>query len=135
MGDALIVPLSRQAIEVLKSLKVHSGEGKYVFPSLQTVNRSMSENTINAGLRRLDYKHHEHVGHGFRSTASTLLNGERTDAKGEKLKRYNSDVIECQLAHVAGGVRGVYNRNKYIEERREMMQDWSDYLDQLRETT
>ena len=132
MKDAFIVPLSHQAVSILQSLKVYSEEGRYVFPSLQTKDRPMSENTINAGLRRMGYLHNDHVGHGFRSTASTLLNGERFNPDGTKRIRYNSDVIEAQLSHIKGGVKGVYDRNKYIEERREMMQEWSDYLDQLR---
>jgi integrase len=132
MRGILIVPLSKQAVEILRGLKVHSGEGKFVFPSLQTQDRPMSENTINGGLRRLGYTHNEHVGHGFRSTASTLLYGERFNPDGTKLKRYNSDVIEAQLAHVKGGVKGVYDRNKHLEERREMMSDWSNYLDALK---
>ncbi len=134
MRAAFIVPLSRQAVEVLRSLKPHYGDSRYVFPCLQTDGRPMSNNTLNAGLHRLGYMHNDHVSHGFRSTASTLLNGERFNRDGTKRKRYNSDVIETQLAHKKGGVKGVYDRNLHIEERREMMQDWTDYLDQLRET-
>jgi integrase len=122
MRDPHIVPLSKQAVEIIDGLKVYSGTGRYVFPSLQTADRPMSENTVNAGLRRLGYTREEHVGHGFRATASTLLNEQG----------YAPDVIELQLAHKARGVRAIYNRALRLEERRKMMQDWSDYLDQLR---
>lgn len=122
MRDPHIVPLSKQAVKVLESLKPHSGSGRYVFPSLQTTDRPMSENTVNAALRRLGYSHDEHVAHGFRATASTLLNEQG----------YEPDVIELQLAHKARGVRAIYNRAVRLEERRTMMQEWSNYLDKLK---
>jgi integrase len=125
MRDPHIVPLSKQAVKILESLKVHSGSGLYVFPSLQTEDRPMSENTLNAGLRRLGYSHDEHVAHGFRSTASTLLNEQG----------YEPDVIELQLAHKQRGVRAIYNRAVRLEERRTMMQKWSNYLDQIKAST
>jgi len=131
--DSHIVPLSKQAVELIRSLKAHSGENRYVFPSMQTEDRPMSENTINASLRRMGFDtEKDHCAHGFRTSASTILNGERHGPNGEKLRRWSADVIERQLAHEAKGTRAIYNRNDYIEERREMMQDWSDYLDQLR---
>jgi len=123
MRDPHIVPLSKQAVKIIDSLKVHS-IGRYVFPSLQTSDRPMSENTVNAGLRRLGYTRDEHVGHGFRATASTLLNEQG----------YDPDIIELQLAHKARGVRAIYNRAPKLEARRRMMQEWSNYLDKLRLT-
>lgn len=85
----------------------------------------MSENTINAALRRLGYSSEEHTGHGFRSMASTLLNEQG----------FAPDIIELQLAHVeTNRVRAAYNRAKRLAERREMMQAWSDYLDRLRQS-
>jgi integrase len=122
MRDSHIVPLSKQALKVLESLHAHSGSGSFVFPSLQTKDRPMSENTINGALRRLGYNHDEHVAHGFRSTASTLLNEQG----------YDPDVIELQLAHKARGVRAVYNRAVRLEERKTLMQKWSNYLDKIK---
>jgi integrase len=128
-----IVPLSKQAVELLRSLKPHSGENQYVFPGRQSENRPMSENTINAALRALGYDTQTvHCSHGFRKSASSILNGERFKKDGTKFKRWDADVIEKQLAHAIKGVRGDYNLNDYIEERREMMQDWSDYIDQIK---
>lgn len=125
MGEQHIVPLSRQALEILNELKVLTANGKYVFPSLLSRHRPMSENTINAALRRLGYSSEEHTGHGFRSMASTLLNEQG----------FAPDLIELQLAHVeTNKVRAAYNRAKRLAERREMMQAWSDYLDRLRQS-
>jgi integrase len=84
-----IIPLSTQAVSILRELQPLTGNGKYVFPSVRTPSRSMSENTINAGLRRLGYTKEEITGHGFRSMASTILNEQG----------WNRDAIERQLAH------------------------------------
>jgi integrase len=128
-----IVPLSKQAVELIRSLQPYSGDNHYVFTSLQGHNRPMSENTVNAALRRMGYDTETvHCAHGFRKSASSILNGERFTKDGKKLKRWHADVIEKQLAHATKGVRGIYNLNEYIEERREMMSDWADYLDMLR---
>jgi integrase len=128
-----IVPLPKQAVELLQSLKPYSGEGRYVFTTLRGRDRPMSENTVNKALQRMDYDTGTvHCAHGFRTSASTLLNGERFKKDGTKLQRWSADVIERQLAHETKGVRGIYNRNQYIEERREMMSDWADYLDMLK---
>lgn len=122
MATTHIVPLSRQALSVLADLKRLTGSGKYLFPSLRTATRPMSENTINAALRRLGYSGDEMTGHGFRSMASTLLNEQG----------WNRDAIERQLAHSErDGVRAAYNYAEYLPERIEMMQAWSDYLDEL----
>jgi len=92
------------------------------FPALEAT-RPMSENTINGALRHLGYTSIGFTGHGFRSMASTILNG----------KSWNRDVIERQLAHVEGNsVRAAYNYAEHLEERRRMMQWWADYLDELR---
>lgn len=123
MSREHIVPLSRQAREILEELYPMTGSGKYVFPSIRTTERPMSENTINAGLRRLGYGKEEMTGHGFRSMASTRLNE----------MGWNPDAIELQLAHVEGNeVRAAYNRAKYLDIRIKMMQAWADYLDSLK---
>ncbi|MGH7427857.1 MAG: tyrosine-type recombinase/integrase, partial [Candidatus Methylomirabilaceae bacterium] len=96
---------------------------RYVFPALGDPSRTMSENTINAALRRLGYTGDEMTGHGFRSMASTILNE----------RGWNPDAIERQLAHAERDeVRGAYNYAEYLPERRRMMQAWSDYLEELR---
>lgn len=117
-----IIPLSQQAMDILHELKGLTGEGKYLFPSLRSTKRPMSENTVNAALRRLGYAKDEMTGHGFRSMASTLLNEQG----------WNSDAIERQLAHSdQDGVRAAYNYAEYLPERKKMMQAWADYLDSL----
>ena len=123
MREQHIVPLSRQAVAILRELHPLTGAGKYVFPSVRTQARPMSENTVNAALRRLGYAKDEMTGHGFRSMASTLLNE----------MGWNSDLIERQLAHAErNAVRAAYNRAEYLPERRKMMQAWADYLDKLK---
>ncbi|RLB37453.1 MAG: integrase [Deltaproteobacteria bacterium] len=120
---AHLVPLSRQAIEILRELEPLTGSGKYVFPSVRTNARPISENTLNAALRRLGYSKEEMVAHGFRTMASTRLHE----------MGWPSHVIEMQLAHVdRNSVRAVYNRAEYLEERKHMMQAWADYLDALK---
>ncbi len=119
-----IVPLSKQAIEILEEVKKLTGNERYVFPSVRSKSRPMSENTVNAALRRMDYTKEEVTGHGFRATASTLLNEQG----------YNFDWIEVQLAHAERNkVRAAYNRAKYLPQRKKMMQEYSDYLYQLRD--
>ena len=119
-----LVPLSRQAVALLRELHLYTGDGKYCFPGARTAARPMSENTVNAALRRLGYERTEHVGHGWRSTASTLLN---------EMNIWNADAIEAQLAHLEGNeVRRTYNKAKFLPERVKMMQFWADYLDELR---
>jgi len=117
-----IVPLSTQAITILRTLQPLTGQRKYVFPCVRTPSRPMSENTVNAGLRRLGYTKEEMTGHGFRSMASTLLNEQG----------WNRDAIERQLAHAErNNIRAAYNYAEYLPERRKMMQHWADYLDEL----
>jgi integrase len=118
-----IVPLSTQAVTIFEEIQPLTGDGRYVFPSSLPTGRPMSENTVNAALRRLGYTKEEMTGHGFRSMASTLLNE----------NGWNRDAIERQLAHVEGNsVRAAYNYAEHLEERRRMMQWWADYLDTLR---
>lgn len=123
MGEGHIVPLARQALAILKELEPLARGGRYLFPSLRTRDRPMSDNTINAALRRLGYSSEEQTGHGFRTMASTLLNEQG----------FPPDVIELQLAHTERNkVRAVYNKAQRLPERRKMMQAWADYLDGLR---
>src|SRR6185312_13159304 len=99
-----------------------TGDGKYVFPSIRSPHRPMSENTVTGALRRLGYTGDEMTGHGFRSMASTILNEQG----------WNRDAIERQLAHMErNSVRAAYNYAEYLPERRKMMQHWADYLDSL----
>lgn len=119
------VPLSRQALAIIVGLENDASFSPYLFPSLRSAKRQMSENTINAALRRLGYAQDEMTGHGFRAMASTLLN---------EMGKWNPDAIERQLAHADGNsVRRAYTRGAYWDERVRMMQHWSDYLDQLRD--
>jgi integrase len=122
MKDAHVVPLSKQAVAILRELESHTGGGRYVFPSLRSGGRPISDNTINAALRRLGYPGTEQVAHGFRAIASTLLNE----------LGWEPDAIELQLAHKEGGVRPIYNRAVLLKKRRKMMQAWADHLDLLR---
>lgn len=125
MRRAHKVPLTRQAIAILKDIHALTGEGQYVFPSLRTYERPMSENCINAALRRMGFAKEEMTGHGFRSMASSLLN---------EMGRWHPDAIERQLGRMDNNtVRRAYARSEYWDERVRMMQAWSDYLDQLRE--
>jgi integrase len=118
------VPLSRQSISLFQQLHAITGPSGYVFPSIRTRTRPMSENTVNAGLRRLGFSGDEMTAHGFRAMASTLLN---------ESGRWNPDAIERALAHGDDDkVRAAYHRGAHWKERVEMAQWWSDYLDQLR---
>jgi integrase len=124
MGKAHHVPLSRQSVAVLRELHAATGPSGYVFPSIRTRTRPMSENTINAGLRRLGYASDEMTAHGFRAMASTLLN---------ESGKWHPDAIERALAHGdTDKVRAAYHRGAHWQERVEMAQWWSDYLDTLR---
>ncbi|MBI3376595.1 MAG: tyrosine-type recombinase/integrase [Betaproteobacteria bacterium] len=123
MKEQHIVPLSSQAVGVLREIQPLTGRGRYVFPSERGGGRPMSENTVNAALRRMGYTKDEMTGHGFRSMASTLLH-----ELGEK-----HAVIERQLAHgERNKVSASYNFAEYLPERRKMMQKWADYLDKLK---
>ena len=123
MRTVHIVPLSAQAIAILKEIQPLTGNGKYVFPSLRSVGRPMSNNTILVALRGMRYTKDEMTGHGFRAMASTLLHEQG----------WPSDVIERQLAHSErNSVKAAYNHAQYLPERRRMMQAWADYLESLR---
>jgi integrase len=118
-----IVPLSSQAVAILRTLQPLTGKGHYVFPGARSRERCMSENTVNGALRRLGWSGSEMTGHGFRSMASTLLNEQG----------WNRDAIERQLAHTErNSIRAAYNYAEHLPERRRMMQAWSDYLDGLK---
>lgn len=124
MDQAHIVPLSRQAVEILRGVHPITGHGRYVFPSLRTGERPMSENTINAALRGMGYSQDVHTAHGFRAMARTIMD----EVLGERV-----DFIEHQLAHAVKDANGrAYNRTAHLPGRREMMQRWADYLDKLR---
>jgi integrase len=125
-GRPHFVPLSKQAVVVLRDLKPLTGHGQYVFPSILGGARPMSENTVNTALRRLGYDKDTATAHGFRAMARTLL--------VERLG-VSADVVEAQLAHGKSGPLGTsYDRAEFLEQRRQMMTKWSDYLDDLRST-
>lgn len=124
MKAAHLVPLSKQALAILRDLQGLTGAGHYLFPSIRSATRPMSENTVNGALRRLGYTSDEMTGHGFRSMAATRLNE----------MGWNPDAIERQLAHAESNkVREAYTHAaQYLDERKRMMQGWADYLDALR---
>jgi integrase len=118
-----IVPLSTQAVAILEAIQPLTGCGQYVFPSSRGDGRPMSDNTIRTALKSLGYDSNVMTAHGFRTTASTLLNEQG----------WSPDAIERQLSHAPRDqVRAAYNRAQYLEERRRMMQSWADYLDGLK---
>ena len=120
------VPLARQPLAILRDLQEVTGTGRWLFPSVRTFTSPISENTLNAALRRLGYGSEEMCIHGFRSMASSRLN---------EMGRWNPDAIERQLAHQeANAVRRAYTHGaEFWAERVQMMQAWADYLDGLRE--
>ena len=123
MRSPHIVPLATQSIEILREIEPLTGKGRYVFPSLRTTERPMSNNTVLAALRRLGYAKEEMSGHGFRAMASTVLHEQG----------WPSDVIERQLAHAErNSIKAAYNHAQHLPERRKMMEAWADYLDQLK---
>jgi len=119
-----IVPLATQAIAILKEMHPLTGRGKYVFAGARSITRPMSENTVNAALRRLGIPKEELSGHGFRAMARTIL---------DEVHEVRIDFIEHQLAHEVKDPLGrAYNRTSHLPARRKMMQMWADYLDELR---
>ena len=119
-----IVPLCTQAVAILLDLQAITGHGKFVFPSIRTGERPMSENTINAALRGMGYAADVHSAHGFRAMARTIMD----EVLGERV-----DLIEHQLAHAVKDPNGrAYNRTAHLPARRLMMQRWGDHLDKLR---
>jgi len=123
MRQRHIVPLSKQAMQILEEIHPLTSSGGYVFPSVRGRLRPMSENTINVTLRRLGFDKSEMCAHGFRGMASTLLHEQG----------YHSDWIERQLAHKEGNaIKAAYNHARHLPERQQMMQAWADYLDALK---
>ena len=121
---AHIVPLSDQALEILRELKPLTGNGRYVFPSARSRARPMSDNAILAAMRRMGIPKDEMSGHGFRAVARTIL---------DEVLGIRPDFIEHQLAHAVRDPNGrAYNRTAHLPERRKMMQTWADYLDKLK---
>jgi integrase len=119
-----IVPLATQALAVLRELHRLTGHSLYVFPGVRTHDRPMSENTVNAALRRMGYAKDEMTGHGFRAMARTIL---------DEHLGFRPDIVEQQLAHAVRDPQGrAYNRTAHLAERRRMMQAWADYLDALK---
>jgi integrase len=125
MRRAHTIPLSTQVLDILASIEHDADYSRFLFPSLRSVDRPMSENTINAALRRMGFAQEEMTGHGFRAMAATLLN---------EMGLWHPDAIERQLAHCENNaVRRAYTRGEYWDERVRMMQHWSDHLDFLRD--
>ena len=124
MREAHLVPLSNQAVDILRDLQPLTGTSRYVFPSARSVARPMSNNAVNAALRRMGYDKDTMTGHGFRAMARTIL---------DEVLHVRPDYIEHQLAHAVRDPNGrAYNRTAHLEERRKMMQTWADYLDRLK---
>lgn len=119
-----IVPLSRQAVDILCELQPLTGHGRYVFPGARSNGRPMSDNAILAAMRRMNIDKSEMSGHGFRAVAKTIL---------DEVLGVRPDLIEHQLAHAVRDPNGrAYNRTAHLPERRKMMQQWSDYLDKIK---
>jgi len=124
MKVAHLVPLCTQAVSILTDLKLYTGCSRYVFPSIRSLTRPMSDNAILSALRRMDFAKEEMSGHGFRAMARTIM---------DEVLQVRPDIIEHQLAHAVRDPLGrAYNRTKFLPERRVMMQQWADYLDSLR---
>jgi integrase len=125
MKVAHIVPLSSQAVSILHELHALTGRGKYLFPCHRSFARPMSNNAINAALRRMGFEKDEMTGHGFRAMARTIL---------DEVLQIRPDYIEHQLAHAVRDANGrAYNRTSHLPERRKMMATWADYLDGLKQ--
>jgi integrase len=117
------VPLSRQALVILREVWPLTMDDNLVFPSIRSIRRPLSENAFNSVLRRLGYGTDEHCAHGFRSSASTVLNEHGFDSR----------VIEVALAHQdENKTRAAYNRAQFWPERQKLLQDWADLLDEFR---
>jgi len=119
-----IVPLSKQAVRILRELQPLTGEGKYVFPSARSAKRPMSDNAVLAAMRRMEIPADVMTGHGFRASFRTIA---------DEVLRFRVDWIEHQLAHMVKDANGrAYNRTSFLPERKRMMQRWADYLDSLK---
>ncbi len=120
------VPLSRQAVALLTSIQDLTGSGTYVFPSIRSTAKPISDNTLNAALRRIGYSTEEMTSHGWRAVFRTLA---------DEMLQERVDLIEAQLAHQVRDTLGrAYNRTQFRDERVALMQSWADYLDQLKTT-
>lgn len=125
-GKPHLIPLATQAVEILRELQPLTGRSRYVFPGARSLARPMSDNTMNAALKRLDFGTDDHVSHGFRAMARTMI--------AERLHGVPEALVEAQLGHGKSGPLGsAYDRAEYLEQRRLMMQTWADYLDKLRQ--
>ena len=123
-GPPHLVPLAEQAIRLLRELHPLTGHGRYLFPSLITGERPMSDNTINVAQRRMGFDRETATAHGFRAMARTMAAGRLGIAP---------EVIKAQLAHAKSGPLGAaYDRAQYLDQRRDLMYCWADYLDHLR---
>src|SRR5690606_5815201 len=124
-GKPHVVPLARQAVAILRELRPLTGGGRYVFPNPLTPDRPLSENGVLSALRRMGFEKDEMTGHGFRATARTLAH---------EILGIAPEVIEAQLAHrVPDALGRAYNRTLWLDQRRELMTRWADYLDRLRD--
>lgn len=125
-GEKHLVPLSSQAVEILKDIQQLTGRGRYVFPCARSVARPMSNNAVNGAIHRMGFDTEEMTAHGFRATARTIL------SDVEELS-FSADIIEHQLAHAVRDANGgAYNRTTKLPQRRKMMQRWADYLDKIK---
>ena len=124
MREPHIVPLSSQSLAILRAVEPFTRSSRYVFPSPRKFDRPMSNNAILAALRTLGYGRDQMTGHGFRAMARTIL---------DEVLEFPVEYIEQQLAHrVLDPLGNAYNRTKHLPQRREMMQKWADYLDELK---
>ena len=125
MKNPHIVPLSAAAVAIVRELQPVTGRSKYLFPSVRSTTRPISDNTLNAALRRMGYSSEEMVSHGWRAVFRTLA---------DEVLQERVDIIETQLAHqVADTLGRAYNRTSFLKERQTLMNNWSDYLQGLRE--
>jgi len=121
-----IIPLSEQVVKMIKELRKHTSDSPYLFPSVLSRDRSMSDNTLSTAMKRLGYKGRM-TPHSFRAMFSTILHS-KIEEHG-----FHSDIIERQLAHKESNkVKAAYNHAEYLPQRKEMMQWWSDYLDKIK---
>jgi integrase len=121
-GQPHTVPVSKQAVKILKEIRPITGRGKYVFPGVRSKDRPICDNTLNAALRRLGITKDQHTTHGFRKSATTML----------AELGYDREWTETQLAHKRPGVEGIYNKSHLFAQRKKMMQAWADYCDKLK---
>jgi integrase len=124
MKNPHLVPLSPQAVAILRELHPLTGKGRYLFPSVRSTAKPISDNTLNAALRRLGYTKEEIVSHGWRAIFRTLA---------DEVLQERLDIVEAQLAHQVKDALGrAYNRTSFIKERRELMNRWGNYLDGMK---